>query len=57
LPVVMRRCQTWSPTLTEGYRLRGWRIRCWGRCFGWESGCNRRLETITQWGALWFVLL
>jgi len=34
LPVVLRGCKTWSPTLTEGYRMRGWRVWCCGRCVG-----------------------
>jgi hypothetical protein len=41
LPVVLRGCQTWSATLTEGYRPRGWRI-------GAEEDVLAKREDVTE---------
>jgi hypothetical protein len=56
LPVVLYGCETWSLTLREENRLRVFEKRVLSRIFGPE-GSNRRMETVAQWGASYFVIL
>ena len=46
-PVVLYGCETWSLTLREEHRPRGFENRVFRRIFGPEGRGNRRVEKIT----------